>query len=105
MAAASAVFVLVGFVSVARYSSINEYLFPSVAYASVVSFPMVPYIAGWESWLLYLHPMQAPLVLMQGAFRSIEPWQAVYGLVYSALWVWLAFLWGRREFRRFVVAA
>jgi fluoroquinolone transport system permease protein len=105
MATASAILVLAGFVSVARFTSINEYLFPSVAYSSLLTFPMVPYIAGWDSWLLYLHPMQAPLVLMKAAFQSVEPWQVVYSLLYSGLWIWLAYLWSRREFRRFVVAA
>jgi fluoroquinolone transport system permease protein len=105
MASASAILVLVGFVSVARFSSINEYLLPSVVYTSLITFPMVPYLAGWDSWLLYLHPMQAPLVLMQAAFQSVEPWQAAYGLLYSGLSIWLALLWSQREFRRFVVAA
>jgi fluoroquinolone transport system permease protein len=105
MAAASALLVLAGFVSVARFSSINEYLLPSIGYTSLVGLPVLPYLAGWDSWLLYLHPMQAPLVLMQAAFQPIEPWQAAYGLLYSALWVWLALLWSRRDFQRFVVAA
>lgn len=104
IALGSAIFVLAGFISVVRYPSINEYLFPSILYASPLTLPLLPYLMQWEHWLLYLHPLQAPLVLMHAAFHPIAVWQIIYGVVYSAVWIGIFFIWSQRLFQRFVVA-
>lgn len=100
----SVLYVLVGFGVVARYRSINEYLLPSVGYTTVLTLPLVPYLAGWEHWLLYLHPLQGVLLLLRAAFAPVEGWQVVYGALYAAAWIGLAFAWSRRTFVRFVTA-
>lgn len=102
---AAVIYSLLGFVVVARYDSINEYIFPSVVYVTALSLPFLSYFELWASWLMYLHPLQAPLILMKAAFQPIEPWQWVYGLFYPALWIGPLFVWCRRTFRRFVIAS
>ena len=101
---AAAFYSLVGFVVVARYDSINEYLFPSILYITVFSLPFLHYFHLWESWLMYLHPLQASLVIMKAAFEPIEPWKWVYGLLYSTFWIGLIFFWSQRTFHRFIIA-
>jgi hypothetical protein len=54
---------------------------------------------------MYLHPFQAPLTLLEGAFFPLAGWQWLYGIGYSTLWIGAAFAWSGRAFRRFVVAA
>lgn len=95
---------LYGFVVVARYDSINEYLFPSVFYTTILSIPLLDYFGLVKSWLFYLHPIQAPLVLLQAAFQPVPSWQIVYGLAYAALWSALIYEMTRRAFYRFIVA-
>ena len=104
LALSSALYCLAGFAVVARYDSINEYLFPSVAYTTLFYLPILDYAGLWTSPLIYLHPFQAPLVLLEAAFFPIPPWEWLYGLLYSALWIALAYRWSRSVFRRFVVA-
>ncbi|MDQ3310292.1 MAG: ABC transporter permease, partial [Gemmatimonadota bacterium] len=58
----------------------------------------------WEHWLLYLHPLQAPLLLLRAAFVPVEGWQVVYSVTYGVACVALAYLWSRQAFARFVVA-
>lgn len=99
----SALYVLAGFVVVARYDSINEYLLPSVMYTSLLSLPVVPFLGRWEHWLLYLHPLQAPLVLMQAAFEAVETWQVVYGVLYAILWIGLMYRFSQHAFLHFIV--
>ncbi len=99
----AALYVLYGFVVVARYDSINTYLLPSVVYTAVLSLPLLDYFGLWQSWLFYLHPIQAPLLLLRAAFQPLAPWQLVYGVLYSALWIALMYLASRRAFDRFVV--
>ena len=101
---AAVLYTLVGFLLVARYRSVNEYLFPSVLFTMILSLPMLHYFGLWDTWLLYLHPLTAPLVLLAGAFRPIPPWQWAYGVLYSAAWTGLLLLAARRAFDRFIVA-
>ena len=101
---AAILYTLTGFVLVARYRSINEYLFPSVFFTLVLSLPMLHYFGVWDTWLLYLHPFTAPLVLLAAAFRPIPSWQWAYGVLYSAVWAGLLLLAGRQAFDRYIVA-
>ena len=101
---ASAIYCLAGFIVVSRYDSINEYMFPSMIYAAAFSLPFLHYFGVWESRLMYLHPLQAPLVIMKAAFSPMEAWIWPYGLLYSALWIGLTFVWSKRSFHRFIIA-
>ena len=101
---ASAIYVLAGFVAVARYDSINEYLLPSGLYAAMLLLPLLPYVSQWDNWLIYLHPLQGALVVMQAAFQPVKIWQVIYGVLYSGLWIGLVYLGSRRAFLRFVIA-
>jgi fluoroquinolone transport system permease protein len=100
---AAALYCLFGFVAVARYTAINEYLLPSGVYITGLWLPLLAYMAQWRPWLLYLHPFSAPLALVEAAFGAAAPWQIVYGLAYSALWIALLSIWSGRVFRRWVV--
>lgn len=102
---ASALYCLLGFVVVSRYDGVNEFLFPSMLWTTLVMLPVLHYIGLWPGGWMYLHPFQAPLVMLKAAFFPIETWQWVYALGYSALWVWVGFAWSRRSFRRFVAAS
>ena len=101
---AGVLYTLTGFLLVARYRSINEFMFPSVLFTTVLSLPLLHYFGLWDSWLLYLHPFAAPLVLLGGAFRPITPWEWAYGALYSAAWAGFLLLAGLRAFDRFIVA-
>ena len=100
---ASALYALVGFVAVAHYDSINEYIMPSIAYVLLLSIPYLHYFRIWESPRLYLHPMQAPLLLMEAAFRPVQAWVWAYGIAYPVVATLVAFWWSRQTFDRFVV--
>ena len=100
---AAFLYTLTGFLLVVRYESINEYLLPSVLFTVVLSLPVLGYFGLWDTWLLYLHPFSAPLVLLTGAFGPIPQWQWIYGVLYSAVWTGLLLLASRRAFDRFIV--
>lgn len=103
MALISVLYALLGFAIVIRYDSINEYLLPSFFYTLLISLPMIDYFELWQSWVFYLHPMQAPLLLLKAAFLPIAGWEALYGIAYSALWIGLLMHWSGGAFRRFVI--
>ncbi len=101
---AAVLYTLVGFLLIARYRSINEFMFPSILFTAVLSLPMLHYFGLWDTWLLYLHPLTAPLVPLKGAFGPVPSWQWAYGLLYSAAWAGVLLLAARRTFDRFIVA-
>jgi fluoroquinolone transport system permease protein len=101
----SAVFlVLVGFLVVIRYDSINEFLFPSFVFSLLLALPFLSYFGLVGSWWIYLHPIQGSLLLTKAAFGRIENWQLWYSLLYSALWSGIVLFLSRRLFERFVIA-
>ena len=104
VALAAVLYCLVGFIVVIRYDSINEYLFPTVIYSTIFVLPILDYAGLWGGPLMYLHPFQAPLVLIESAFYGTEPWMLVYGVAYSMLWIALFFFWSVRVFHHFVLA-
>jgi fluoroquinolone transport system permease protein len=103
IALASAMFVLVGFIAVSRYTSINEYLFPSMIYSMPLTLPLVDYFGIFRTGLVYLHPLQAPLLVLQAAFEPLALWQWLFALLYSALWIGIFFILARRAFYRNVI--
>jgi fluoroquinolone transport system permease protein len=100
--AAAALMVMAGFVAVARYDGVSEYMLPSAPWAAGLMLPLA-YVLGWDSPLLYLHPLQGPLVLMQAAFAPAAAWQVIYGVLASALWLGATAWLCRRAFQRFIV--
>lgn len=91
---------LFGFALVSRYSSINTFLVPSFVYSAVLIAPILPLGLGWDFWPIYMHPLQAPLVLLQAAVAPVPPWQIAYGLLYSTLWIFLTGRWACRVYER-----
>ena len=98
------IYTLFGFIAVVRYDSINEYIFPSAMYTIIFSIPMIFYFNIRDDWFFYLHPLQAPLVLLKAAFQPVEFWQYFYGILYSILWIGIVFSISRWVFNRFVTA-
>jgi fluoroquinolone transport system permease protein len=100
-----ALYSLLGFVAIAPYDAVNEYLLPSVAYLILLMLPLIDYAGLWQSVVFYLHPLQPALLLLRAAFMPAAPWQIVYGLVGSLFWTAVAFAWARHAFQQFVVRA
>jgi fluoroquinolone transport system permease protein len=96
-------FSLYGFIVVARYDSISDFIFPSVLWTLLYSVPLLYYFDIWPTPLMFLHPIQATLVLIQAAFESVPPWQVMYGVLYSLLWLGIAYYFSQRAFYRFVI--
>jgi fluoroquinolone transport system permease protein len=102
---ATAIYALTGFIAVARYDSVNEYLFPSMFYTLAIGLPLLGYFKLIETPLFYLHPLQAALLVLQASFQPVAAWQIIYGLLYSGLWIFLFYMASRRLFLRFIVAS
>ncbi|MBI9047066.1 MAG: ABC transporter permease [Anaerolineaceae bacterium] len=97
------IYVLYGFFVVARYDAIGEFILPSAVWTMGFSLPLLYYFNIWTTNWMFLHPLQAPLVLMQSAFESLPAWQIIYGILYSLVWIFIGYLITQRTYHRFVV--
>lgn len=96
-------FTLFGFVAVARYDSLNAYLFPSVGFVALLTLPLVGSVGLWDTPLFYLHPLQPALVLIRAAFTPADAGALAYGVGGALVWVGISFYGARRSFYRFVI--
>jgi fluoroquinolone transport system permease protein len=102
---ASLIYTLVGLLVVVRYRSINEFLMPSMVYTGLLALPIFPFIANYDGWPVFLHPMQGSLLLLQAGFSPLPAWNMAYSLISSTLWIGLLFWLCQNTFRRFVRGA
>jgi fluoroquinolone transport system permease protein len=96
-------FILVGFIAVARFRTVNEYILSSIIYVTFLFLPLLDYFGLWRSWIFYIFPTQAALVLIGGAFQPMELWRMAYGIGSLLLWIALAFPLAYRSFYRFII--
>lgn len=96
-------YALYGFVIVARYDSINSFIFPSIFWTLPLSLPLLQYLGLVQAPWMALHPMNASLQLLAGAFRPTTPAQAALDIGYGLLWLILIYQVALRAFDRFIV--
>lgn len=99
----ASLFVLIGFVAVARFDSVNEYFISAVGWGTVLFLPLFGYVGLLDTVLFYLLPAQPVVVLIEGGFRPLAPWQVVYGVGYLLVGNVVAYVWARHSFRRHIV--
>ncbi len=103
VALASSLFVLVGFVAVARFDSVNAYFIAAVGWGTVLFLPLFGYVGLVDTPLFYLLPVQPVLVLVEGGFRPLTLAELAYGVGYLLVANGVAYRWARRSFRRHIV--
>ena len=99
----AAIMVLMGFIVVVRFDSINEFIIPGALLMTIFSVPLIDYLGLFQHWLFYLHPVTAPLKLMGVAFTGNGEVGIWLGVISSLIWIGLLFNWARRDFRQFVI--
>ncbi len=89
------IYLFCGLIMITRYASINGFLMPSVLAIGIITIPVIAYVVNWDHWVLYLHPMQAILMVLNGAFSGKNPSMWIYGFSYSIITViglsWFAY--------------
>jgi len=79
-----------GLIMVTRYDSINGFLFPSVLAVVIIILPLIGIVMQSPSRMFYLHPMQAGMVILNGAFVPQPGW--VWGYAFGYILVTLCVL-------------
>lgn len=103
VALTSFLFILIGFVAVAKFPTINEYILSSIIYIIILCLPLIDFFGLYKSFIFYIFPTQASLLLIQGAFEGLEIWQLVYGVLYLIFWIVIAYKLAFRSFYKFII--
>ncbi len=103
IAATGILYTLLGIIISVRYDSITDMIVPLITFGMVLQLPFLHFLGLLEHPLWLVVPTSAPMVLMQGAFRSAVAWEWVYGVGYTAAWtVGLAY-WAYASFKSCIV--
>ena len=96
---------LLGFVAIARYDSINEFLFPSVVLVTALLLPLLAHFGVMSRVPFLVHPVEPPLALMRAAYQPAGGPELAYAVAGTLAWVAVSYVWARRQFVRFIVRA
>lgn len=96
-------FVLVGFVAVARFDSLNAYFLTAIVYTVPLAIPLLDHFDIVSHPLFYLFPTQASLVLIGAAFEPTPLWEVAYGVGYLLVSTVIAFVVARQAFVTHIV--
>jgi fluoroquinolone transport system permease protein len=84
----------VGFITALPFAAVTDWFLAATIPLAVMLVPPVIHYSGlWPNPVLYLFPMQGPMLLLGAAFDQVDPtgWQVLYAVAYPVLC--LAVLW------------
>lgn len=96
------IYTLLGFLTVIRYSSLNEFLMPMILVTGLLQLPALVCFGAPEFPLLYVLPTYGPLLMFQAAMEPLPAATMVYAVLYPSVWILLSLWKGQQAFHRFV---
>ncbi|MFA5212892.1 MAG: hypothetical protein WC406_06145 [Methanoregula sp.] len=99
----SAFFVLSGFIAVSRFSTVNEYFIAGSLALLALNAPLLYHFGLSESWLFYLFPTQASLLLLSGIFEPVSLTDTLYSVVMLSIWIAIGFILAKKMFYTHIV--
>ncbi len=99
----SLLFIFLGFVGVSRVKTFNQYFIFIPLFMTPAFLPFLNYFGITDTWLMYLIPTQASIILFTAAFdysQTVAPADQIYSLTYLPLCIWGAYLWANKSWNR-----
>ena len=101
-ALAGALYTTLGFLTVIRYDSINDFLFPMIFATVLLELPGAVCFGMPEFPVLAVFPTYALLWIFRAALEPVPAMTLTYAIGYPLLCLIIAFLVGRKMLRRYV---
>jgi len=96
----SALFVFIAIIGVSHVRNFNQFILVIPLVLAPVCLPLLDFFNVAHSWLFYLIPSQACLLLFGGSVGSITGWQILYSIIYLLGWNYFVFRWAVRAYNR-----
>lgn len=100
ISAVGVVYTGIGTALASRYTSINELLVPASSIVGLLLLPLLPHFGLVSHVLFLVHPIEPALTLVRAAYRETDGASMAFGVLGSAAWAALGFLWGQRRVSR-----
>ncbi|SES05868.1 fluoroquinolone transport system permease protein [Gracilibacillus ureilyticus] len=95
-------FTLLGILLAVRVDSVNMFLYMSPALVIVFYLPLLDFFNLIDSFLVYLLPTKAVLLLLEGSFNTLSLWDYFYAIAVLTPWISIAYMLTLHEFQRFL---
>ncbi len=99
----SFLFILIGFIAVVPFNTVNKYMLSSILYVTFLFSPFIDYFGMYRSWLFYLIPTQASILLIFGSFKELELWSSIYSISYLIIWILIAYKIAHKRFIGYII--
>jgi fluoroquinolone transport system permease protein len=99
----SLLFIFLGFVGVSWVKTFNQYFIFIPMFLTPAFLPFLNYFGITDTWLMYLIPTQASLILFIAAFEgtgNVSTTDIIYALIYSLVSIWGAYIWAKKSWNR-----
>ena len=96
-------YTLLGIVLIVRYDKITDYLLPMALIATILQLPLLYFLGVVPHPVFLVIPSSAPIMLIKGAYVSLEAWQWVYALGYTAVQLIGLIIWTYRAFHTHII--
>lgn len=96
-------FIFIGFAGASRVKTFNQYFIIIPMFMIPTCLPFLNYVGVTETWMWYIVPTQASLILFQSAFEGTASFSVadmVYALVYLPASVMVSYRFAKREYSR-----
>ncbi len=100
----SCLFVLVGFVGVARVKTLNQYLMIFPFFLTPFFLPLLNFFEVTDTLWFYIIPSQASLILLKAGFSvGIASAEIIYAMVYLLICIGLAYYFARFSYIKYII--
>lgn len=82
----ASLFVFIGIIGVAYVNSFNQFILLMPIVLGPVCFPFLSYFDLINSWIFYLIPTQACLLLFEASVMPIKTTELLYAIIYLLIW-------------------
>jgi fluoroquinolone transport system permease protein len=96
----SVLFIFIGVIGVSFVDNFNQFILIIPLVLAPVCLPFLSFFGLVDSWLFYLIPSQACLILFKASMNKVAGWQLAYAFIYLGLCIWGTYFWAIHNYKR-----
>ena len=99
----SILFIFLGFIGVLQIHTFNQYILIIPLFFAPFSLPMLNFFEVTNTYLLYIFPTQASLLLFTASFENIPVFDTIYSVTYLTIWIFVAYFFAHKQFIKKII--
>lgn len=96
----SVLFILLGVVGVSFTKNFTQFILVIPLVFLPTCLPFLDYFNLVNSWLFYVIPTQACLILFKGSISEVETWKIIYAIIYLITWIYFTYKWAIKSYNK-----